>query len=92
MKLTQQHYPTIEIDNREPDIIQIWQNGKEDSNVIQIEREKYFEFMEGMIKSFDEDLKRRFRKDLVKVVDEPFVSVPKNRLKSLIKLFDFRKA
>lgn len=39
MKLTQQHYPTIEIDNREPDIIQIWQNGKEDSNVIQIERE-----------------------------------------------------
>lgn len=44
MKLTQQHYPTIEIDNREPDIIQIWQNGKEDSNVIQIEREKLVEF------------------------------------------------
>ena len=38
MKIHQKHYPTIEIDNREPDIIQIWMNGKEDSNVVQVER------------------------------------------------------
>lgn len=48
--------------------------------------------MNAMIKAFDEDLNRKFRKNVVQVVDEPFVEVPKNRLKSLIKLFDFKKA
>jgi hypothetical protein len=42
MKIEQTHYPPLLIDNSEPDIIQVWQNGKEDSNVIQIERDKVF--------------------------------------------------
>jgi hypothetical protein len=37
--IKQKHYPKLEIDSTEKDIIQIWMNGKEDSNVIQIERE-----------------------------------------------------
>lgn len=37
--IKQQHYPDIEIDDTEKDIIQLWQRGKEDINVIQIERE-----------------------------------------------------
>lgn len=41
IKIEQLEYPDIAIDNSEKDIIQIWQNGKEDSNVIQIEREKF---------------------------------------------------
>jgi len=45
MKIEQQHYPTIEIDNREPDIIQLWKNGKEDSNVVQIERRQIFKLI-----------------------------------------------
>lgn len=36
--IKQVHYPKIAIDNSESDIIQLWQNGKEDVNVIQIER------------------------------------------------------
>ena len=38
--MQQKHYPLIKIDNSETDIIQLWQQGKEDTNVIQIEREK----------------------------------------------------
>lgn len=38
--IDQVHYPKIEVDHSENDIIQLWQSGKEDSNVIQIEREK----------------------------------------------------
>lgn len=33
--IKQEHYPNIEIDNREKDIVQLWQK----SDVIQIERE-----------------------------------------------------
>ena len=34
-KINQKHYPKIEVDTREKDIVQLWQNG----DVIQIERE-----------------------------------------------------
>jgi hypothetical protein len=36
--IRQVHYPKLEIDCTEKDIIQIYMNGKEDSNVIQIEK------------------------------------------------------
>ena len=36
--ITQRFYPPIEVDSTEKDIVQIWCNGKEDSNVVQIER------------------------------------------------------
>ena len=36
--IKQKHYPQLEIDCRERDIIQVWMNGKEDANVIQIEK------------------------------------------------------
>ena len=39
MDVLQKFYGTLEIDTREKDIIQIWQKGKEEINVIQIERE-----------------------------------------------------
>ncbi len=68
MKITQRHYPTIEIDNQEKDIIQIWMNSNNDSNVIQIERDKYFEFMEAMIKAFDEDLSKRKLKTVPPII------------------------
>jgi len=37
--IKQKHYPQLEIDCKEQDIIQVWMNGKEDSNVIQIEKD-----------------------------------------------------
>lgn len=43
--MNQTHYPKIEVDNSETDIIQIWQNGKTDVNVIQVERDKLHEFI-----------------------------------------------
>lgn len=36
--IKQKDYPQLEIDCREQDIIQVWMNGKDDSNVIQIEK------------------------------------------------------
>jgi hypothetical protein len=43
--MNQKNYPKIEIDNSEKDIIQIWQKGKTDVNVIQIERDKLIQFI-----------------------------------------------
>lgn len=48
MKVSQKYYPTLEFDNREDDIIQIWQHGKEESNVIQIERERISELINAL--------------------------------------------
>ena len=36
--IKQKDYLQLEIDCREQDIIQVWMNGKDDSNVIQIEK------------------------------------------------------
>lgn len=36
--IKQEYYPHIEFDDTETDILQIWQHGKDESNVIQIER------------------------------------------------------
>lgn len=36
--IKQKDYPQLEIDCRKQDIIQVWMNGKDDSNVIQIEK------------------------------------------------------
>jgi len=47
----QVHYPAIEIDNNEKDIVQIWQNGKEDSNVIQVERGKMDELISKLVEA-----------------------------------------
>lgn len=40
LEIIQNNYPKIEIDVNEKDIVQIWMNGKNDSNVIQVERDK----------------------------------------------------
>lgn len=37
--IKQKWYPDLEIDNSEKDIIQLWQDGKEEANVIQVTRE-----------------------------------------------------
>lgn len=39
MIIKQKHYNQLEVDLNEKDIVQIFMNGKEDKNVIQIERE-----------------------------------------------------
>ncbi len=36
--ISQRHYPKLEIDTREKEIVQIHMNGKEDFNTIQVER------------------------------------------------------
>jgi len=53
MKIQQQHYPTIEIDNSEPDVIQLWMNTPNDSNVIQIERINVIDLIIQLRKSLD---------------------------------------
>lgn len=47
--MKQSNYTPIEIENNEKDIIQIWQNGKTDSNVIQIERENVIKFCKELL-------------------------------------------
>lgn len=44
-EIKQQHYPIIEIDESEPDIISIWQHFTHEVQVIQIEREKIKELI-----------------------------------------------
>ena len=46
--IKQKYYPSIEIDNSESDIIQLWMNGKEDVNVIHIERENILLLIEQL--------------------------------------------
>ena len=36
--VTQKHYEPISIDNKESDVVMLWQHGKQESNVILIER------------------------------------------------------
>jgi len=36
----QKHYPTLQVDSNENDIVQIAQNGKEDFNLIMLEKER----------------------------------------------------
>lgn len=48
-KITQVHYPALEIDSSENDIVQLWMNGKDDGNVIQIEREKIQELIDALL-------------------------------------------
>ena len=44
--LGQMNYPHIEIDDTDVEIIQLWQSGKLDVNLIMIEREKIPELIE----------------------------------------------
>ena len=46
MKIVQEHYPTIEIDESESDAIQLWQKYPESCELIIIEREKIHELIE----------------------------------------------
>jgi len=46
--IKQKYYLSIEIDNSESDIIQLWMNGKEDVNVIHIERENILLLIEQL--------------------------------------------
>lgn len=43
--IKQEHYPELEFDFSEKDIVQIFQKGEEDFNIIHIEREKLKEFI-----------------------------------------------
>jgi len=45
-KFKQKKYPDLEFDNREKDIILIWMNGKDTSDVIILEREKVNQFID----------------------------------------------
>lgn len=38
-EIKQVQYPTLELDNSEKDIIEIWQKGETEFNLIQVERE-----------------------------------------------------
>jgi hypothetical protein len=40
----QKHYPTLQVDSNENDIVQIAQNGKEDFNLIMVEKERARDF------------------------------------------------
>ena len=48
MEISQKYYQALEFDLQESDIIQIWQNGKEHSNVVQIERERINDLIEKL--------------------------------------------
>ncbi len=48
IKIKQKKYATIEIDNSEKDIVQLWMNGKTDINVVQIERENVLLIIETL--------------------------------------------
>lgn len=41
----QEHYPDLIIENNEPDIIVVWQHGRDESQVMHIERERVEEFI-----------------------------------------------
>lgn len=43
--ILQTNYANIEFDNIEKDVVMIWQNECEESNVIHVEREKLQEFI-----------------------------------------------
>lgn len=58
IKLSQKHYKPLIVDNTESDIIQIWQHGKYESNVIQIERESLKEFIE-VLKLVENDTRKQ---------------------------------
>lgn len=47
--MKQSNYPQIVFEGSEKDIIQVWQNGKTDSNVIQIERENVVKFCKELL-------------------------------------------
>jgi N-acetylglutamate synthase/N-acetylornithine aminotransferase len=47
--IQQTFYPNITVDDSENDIIALWQSGKEDSNIIQIEREKLKELINKLL-------------------------------------------
>lgn len=53
MEIDQKKYKPIETDNREPDIVMLWQGKGKHSNVIQIERNKIpvvIEYLKNQIK------------------------------------------
>lgn len=50
-KLKQKYYPDLELDNDELDIIVIWQHGKDESQVLHIERERVDDFIDMLRKA-----------------------------------------
>lgn len=51
--IKQKHYGTIEIDNREKDIVQIWCNQSQTGNVVQLERKNVKQLIKLLEKSIN---------------------------------------
>ena len=54
----QKHYPTLQVDSNENDIVQIAQNGKEDFNLIMVEKERARDFALLVCPELAEEIER----------------------------------
>ena len=61
--IKQKHYSTLEICTDENDIVEIWMNEKEESNVIQIER-KNLQMLIDILKKEENKCRRTTKKSL----------------------------
>lgn len=51
-KIEQNHYPNLEVDVIEPDIVQIWMQSPKDAQVVQVERENLLKLINILTKEY----------------------------------------